>query len=177
MSTTTPPAGGRDITRTHDRWTTPGGGCWVLEMHWQLIDRRPECVGLKLYSTPLDGQEAVGGLPDVGVPLTAGDIRGLSIGERIRDTRAALAGHVGRPPVRQSTEARLREATRVYLDAFARGEPPTSAVAAHFGITPGGASTLVWRARDAGMLPLTSRGTPMGAPRGVNACPAHRSGR
>jgi hypothetical protein len=61
-----------------------------------------------------------------------------------------------------SSEYRLKVAADIYQQARRDNKPPTKAVAEHFGITPGGASNLVARARAAGLLPPTSRGVAVG---------------
>lgn len=64
--------------------------------------------------------------------------------------------------LRESTFERLKEAARIYQEAFAAGGKPTTAVAEHYGLTVGGASNLVSRARDIGLLPPTTRGGAQG---------------
>jgi hypothetical protein len=64
--------------------------------------------------------------------------------------------------MRKSAADRLRTAADIYRAALRDGRKPTKAVAEHFGITPGGASNLISRARTAGLLPPTSAGVPMG---------------
>lgn len=165
---------GPSLTLTHQR-VPDADGAWVLTMYWQTVDGRQECVGMKLVSVKTRGEtdepEPPGftDLPNVGEPLTPGLVRELKIGERIRADRAAFAklaetfAAASRPPaLRQSTWERLQLVARIYREAYAAGGKPTTAVAEHFGLTVGGASNLVSRARDIGLIPPTSRGASQG---------------
>lgn len=128
----------------------------ALALDWQIVDGRPECVGLHLTSTGQPEQ------PALGVPVTFGLVRDTKFTELIRRDRAAIVDEHAPPPaptlMRRSARARLEETARIYREAYAAGLPPTQAVADHFGITRGGASSLVARAREAGLLPPTSPG-------------------
>lgn len=145
-------------------------GPWMLQLYWQTIDGRPECVGMKFSSMATRGENRSLSpnlqMPMTGVPLPTSILRDLKLGERIRAEREHLApprSEVVRPAgLRESTFKRLKEAARIYQEAFAAGGKPTSAVAEHYGLTPGGASNLVSRARDIGLLPPTSKGAPQG---------------
>lgn len=160
--------------RTSYRRYPDRNGPWMLCMYFQDVDGRPECVGLKLTSmaTAEENREVPTPLqmPEMGIPLTPGLIRELKLGERIRDARTSLDFTLGgappaavRPPgMRESTYRRLQEAADVYRAAFAAGGKPTTAVAEHFRLTVGGASNLVSRARELGLLPPTSQGASHG---------------
>lgn len=163
-----------DVHTTYQRYPDPDRGPWMLELRFQDVDGRPECVGLKLTSmaTREENDQAPPHLqlPEIGIPLTTGIIRDLKLGERIRDSRTHLdrplfgePAPVVRPSgMRESTFKRLEEAAEVYKAAFAGQGKPTSAVAEHFGLTVGGASNLVSRARELGLLPPTSQGASHG---------------
>ncbi len=156
-------------TTTYHRYPDEKDGPWMLQLYWQQIDGRPECVGMKLSSMagrsenrkvppPLQ-------MPERGIPLTTGIIRDVKIGEIMRGDREHLTRRteVVRPAgLRESTFLRLQETARIYREAFAAGGKPTTAVAEHFGLTVGGASSLVSRARDLGLLPPTTRGASQG---------------
>jgi hypothetical protein len=154
---------------TFHRWPDEDGP-WMLRLYWQTIDGRPECVGMKLSSmaTRAENRHVPPHLqmPATGVPLTTGIIRDMKLGERISSGRKAVSPgrrEVQRPVgLRESTFERLKEAARIYQEAFAAGGKPTTAVAEHYGLTVGGASNLVSRARDIGLLPPTSRGSSQG---------------
>lgn len=160
--------------RTSYRRYPDKDGPWMLQIYFQDIDGRPECVGLKLSSmaTADENREVPPPLqmPAMGIPLTPGLIRELKLGEQIRDAQASMgfglngvAPAASRPPgMRDSTYRRLQEAADVYRAAFAAGGKPTTAVAGHFGLTVGGASNLVSRARELGLLPPTSQGASHG---------------
>jgi hypothetical protein len=134
-------------------WPHPVDGPWLVVLKWQIIDGRPECIGLEIL-------RVMGRDEDV---ITNALLLDLKIAEKIAKKRAELA-----PPVeatgglRRSTEARLREAAGIYLTAIAENKPPTKAVAEHYGISIGGASNLLSRARSVGLLPPTSRGKASG---------------
>ncbi|MGX6604795.1 hypothetical protein ACWKSP_22105 [Micromonosporaceae bacterium Da 78-11] len=118
-------------------------------MTWKVIDGRFECV-----SIVVDG---------AAEPLLTTTLRSIPLGDFMAADRAALA-----PPVeatggmRESAANRLRLAAEIYQAAVRDKKPPTKAVAAHFGISSGGASNLVARARAAGLLPPTSPGKAAG---------------
>lgn len=157
-------------TTTYHRYPDEKDGPWMLQLYWQTIDGVPECVGMKLSSMAgrSENRKVPGFLhmPERGIPLTTGIIRDLKLGERIRKGRDEVAPkrrEVVRPAgLRESTFERLKEAARIYQEAFAAGGKPTTAVAEHYGLTVGGASNLVSRARDIGLLPPTTRGGAQG---------------
>ncbi|GAA2347204.1 hypothetical protein GCM10010170_034570 [Dactylosporangium salmoneum] len=160
-----------DVTLTFQRFPDEEQGPWMLRLYWQQIDGRTECVGMKLSSmaSPAENRAVPPHLqmPTVGVPLPLTLVRDLKLGEIIRAERERLdAGQVvapAKPPsLRQSTWERLQEAATIYRAAYATSGKPTSAVADHFGLTVGGASNLVSRARELGLLPPTSRGASQG---------------
>lgn len=166
-----PDDAGQGYERSWRRVPDPDGA-WMLTMYWQDIDGRRECVGMKLVSIAT-AEEANGPpgmeMPAVGQVLTPGLVRDLKIGEQIRDVRAHHERLFGggrpavRPPgLRQSTFERLQLVAKIYREAFAADGKPTTAVAEHFGLTVGGASSLVSRARDIGLIPPTSRGASQG---------------
>jgi hypothetical protein len=139
--------------RTEHNWPDAERGPWKVGMRWQLLDGRPECVEVVISHA---------GGPAEPVPATL--LRQLPIGDFIAADRAELA-----PPVeavsgmRKSAADRLRLAVNVYQEALTDGRKPTKAVAEYFGISQGGASNLVARARAAGLLPPTSAGKAAGA--------------
>jgi hypothetical protein len=156
----------RTLQRVPDRETGP----WLLVTYWQELDGRRECVGMKLTSiaTAEEADDPPGlEMPRDGQVLTTSLLRDLRLSEQIQNARAAFEQLGRREPekpagLRQSTWERLQLAARIYREAFAGNGKPTSAVAAHFGLSVGGASNLVSRARDVGLLPPTSRGASHG---------------
>lgn len=150
-----PWAEGRVYPSTVEYWPDDDGP-WKVTLDWQVADGRVECMRVEV--------EAL----DPTRPVTEGTLRDLKIGERIRRGRASVTGVAqaaqtagARPSgMRKSTWERLQKAAEVYRSAYRRGEAPARAVADHFGLSPGGASSLVARARDAGLLPPTSPGAP-----------------
>lgn len=156
---------------TQQRVPDADSGPWMLTMYWQTIDGRRECVGMKVasFKTRAEAAEEPPGMemPEVGQVLTPGLVRDLKIGERLREARASFERFertvATKPPgLRQSTYERLQLVARIYREAYAADGKPTSAVAAHFGLSVGGASNLVSRARDVGLIPPTSRGASAG---------------
>lgn len=131
------------------RWPDPEAGPYEIGMAWAEVDGRPECVEVTVKR---------GGAP---VPATA--LRQLPLGDFIAADRAAQApAVVAVGGMRKSAADRLKLAAELYQAALAAGQRPTKAVAEHFGISPGGASNLVARARAAGLLPPTSAGKAVG---------------
>src|SRR5262249_12697563 len=97
------------------------------------------------------------------MPVSTTVLREVKFGERIRAQRAALTAQVvadtGQPGgTRKSSRERMERAARIYREAFEAGAHPSKAVAGQMGLTPGGASSLVSRARAAGLLSPTSPG-------------------
>ncbi|GAA0719518.1 hypothetical protein Drose_05835 [Dactylosporangium roseum] len=159
-----------DVTLTFQRYPDDNGP-WMLRMYWQTIDGRRECVGIKLSSMATRAENRAVPpplqMPATGVPLTPGIVRELRIGDLIRAERERLDETRDAPAVRpaglrESTWRRLQEVAAIYRAAYSAGGKPTTAVAERFGLTVGGASSLVSRARDVGLLPPTSRGASQG---------------
>ena len=74
-----------------------------------------------------------------------------------QDSLRRLRSAAARP---RATDGRYAEVAEVYRQAWQDGRPPTRAVAEHFVISPSAAAKRVSRARQAGYLPLTTRGKP-----------------
>lgn len=155
--------GARNVSgvQTEHRWPDEDEGPWLIVLRWDEIDGRPECVGLDMSRLHREQTLLVESDHEASyfTFLTAAALRRLPLADLIAQDRAQLA-----PPVeavggmRKSAADRLRLAAEVYRQAAAEGGKPTKAVADHFGISSGGASNLVARARAAGLLPPTSRG-------------------
>jgi hypothetical protein len=128
-------------------------------MSWAMVDGRPECVGVTVISYATGSGKTESLLRVLNSSL----LRQVPLADFIAEDRAEMS-----PPVeatagmRKSAADRLREAAEVYHAAVRDKNPPTKAVAAHFGISSGGASNLVARARAAGLLPPTSPGKAAG---------------
>ncbi len=147
---------------TEHRWPDPEVGPWRLTLLWQVVDGRPECVGVTaLSSTPPDATP--------GLPLTGTVLRDLRVPERISTGRAQMtedgqestADRARRLGMRRSTAERFEEVARVYREALSSGERPIKAVAARFGLAETSASNLVGKVRAAGFLPPASPGVPV----------------
>lgn len=147
-------ADGDGRLRTEHWWPDSEAGPWKVTLFWSRINGRPECVGLRLVGT---------GSGDAIDVVTATTLRQIPLGDLIAADRARLAPAVeATGGLRESAAERLRLAAVIYGRALREGKPPTKAVAEHFGISPGGASNLVARARAAGLLPPASPGKAYG---------------
>ena len=132
-------------------------GPWRVDLHWRVIDGRPECVGLTVGVD--DGPE------HLDQRVTGVTLRALAIPAVIAAHRAEMmAVSVDRVPagMRRSTADRFRRVAEVYRQALSDGRKPVLAVAEAFDVTPASASTLVARARAAGFLPPASPGVANG---------------
>jgi hypothetical protein len=106
------------------------------------------------------------------MPITAELWRQVNVGEAIAAERkaaaramAAFLGHDAAsllrrtPRVRDRVRGELEQVAEVYTAAWSRGEPPVKAVQKALGnVSYGSARGLVYRAREAGLLPATKRG-------------------
>jgi hypothetical protein len=91
-----------------------------------------------------DFYDWLAGQPEYQSPADQGSLRRL---------RSAAA-------LPQPAAGRYAEVAEVYQRAWQEGRPPTQAVAEHFTISQSAAAKRVSRARQAGYLPLTTRGRP-----------------
>jgi hypothetical protein len=174
----------------HLLWPDAQHGPWVIHLMWAPIGDRDECVGLEIRSyREREGDRAwPPGLPtwDQGPAiLTTTTLRELPFASIVADLRRERqAGHadftawLAAQPEYQSeadqaslrrlrsrgsgrrTAAELAKVAQVYRHAWKTNGRPTQAVAKHFHITPSAAAKRVARARQAGYLPLTTRGKP-----------------
>jgi hypothetical protein len=155
-----------------DPWQDATGSKWKIQLHWQVINSRAECIGVRIASAAKPDDPLSAGLPKVGVPVTTALLRGIPLGAQIEAQRReinrfwALAPAqpegVFKRPIRLATLARLQEAAAVYSAAWRNGDAPTAAVEDHFGISHSAAAKLVSRARDADLLPKTAKGRASG---------------
>ncbi len=130
-------------------WPDGTEGPWKVGMLWTEVDGRQECVEVKVSGA--------------GSALPATILRQIPFGDFIAEERASRAPAVeATGGMRRSAVERLRVASEVYQRALREKRKPTKAVAEHFGISQGGASNLVARARAAGLLPPTSSGKAAG---------------
>ena len=126
-------------------------GPWELTFHFAEVDGQVECVGVDIHA--LDN-----------TPLTAAFVRSLPIGSMMSE---ALAATDDRPlkPERRSKRGRqswpperLEQVAEVYRRALNLKQPPTRAVAKHFGVSSSMAAKLVHRCRGLGLLDPTQPG-------------------
>lgn len=167
-------------------WPDARTGPWLIKVTWADIAGRLEPVGLEIRGYRDDGQAWPPVLParDQGPAILATTtLRELPFATIVADLRRQKAAQnvdfidfLARQPENESAaeQARLRrlraagtrrhaevaEVAEVYRQAWQDGRPPTRAVAEHFTITPSAAAKRVARARQAGYLPLTTRGKP-----------------
>lgn len=151
-----------DTTRP---WPDNETGPWLLTLHWQVVNGRPEAVGMSLVSASPNWA----GRNGPGMPLRTSLLRQLNLAEIIAEQRttaaATIAGQAASPPVpsvasmRGATVRRLSQAADIYRDAWRQGrQHPTKEVAARMGVTRKAATQLVFRAREVGLLSPTSPG-------------------
>lgn len=97
-----------------------------------------------------------------GSPISSTLMRGLPFAAVVESARAQLASAPALPleadHLVSTPGERYTRVAQVYRAAWERGERPTAAVAAAFGVTSKHASTLVRRARERGLLPATTQG-------------------
>ncbi len=120
------------------------------------------------------------------VPITATTWRRVPVGRLVDDLRKraakdreALEPIVGagaltawRRPRRPAAPATLEDVAAVYREVWQRGDrKPTVAVARRFSISHSTAAKRVQRAREAGLLPQTSRGRAAGSVMNEGAAP------
>ncbi len=169
----TAPDDGQHLFNTHRLWPSARHGPWFIELHWQVIDGRAECVGFDLRSSLPEGHRLSTGYRGIlrrkGTPLTATLLRSIPVGQLVAEHRdelhAMLGGTVFDPAGARrprSTPARLTEAAAAYQQAWSAGTSTTRAVQDHFNISAGAARKLIWQARDAGLLPKTQSGVARG---------------
>lgn len=170
-------------------WPDDRRGPWLVRVMWAPVEGRPECVGIEMRSYRETGEEWPPELPhwsDHPEVLTTTALRELPFATIVGDLRREVAEGdaefygwlAGQPeyrsPADQESLRRLRsaaaqprraagrytEVAEVYQHAWQKGRPPTQAVAEHFTISQSAAAKRVSRARQAGYLPLTTRGRP-----------------
>lgn len=171
-----------ELTSVSRLWPDENDGPWLINFRFQLIAGRAECVGVGITSArPPDTSswEQGGKLPEVGIPLSASLLRDLRIASlitEVRETNAELQEMLGAreeaaafrappPNMRPATVKRLQRVADAYQVAWRRGQPPTKAVAERLKVTLPAATSLVARARAAGLLPATSAGVAAGEPK------------
>lgn len=103
---------GEHLRPTARYWPDPYDGPWVLVLLWQVINGRPECVGLTLDSsgTPHLADLVRDVKPKTGTPLTTTTLRALRLSEllaedRMRTERVEEYG----PDVAQAFTARVTQ--------------------------------------------------------------------
>jgi hypothetical protein len=170
-------------------WPDERTGPWLIVVTWADIEGRIEPVGLDLRSyREREGDKAWPRvLPtwDQGPSILATTtLRELPIATIVADLRrerraahAEFTDWLAAQPEWQSdadkaaverlrgagtrrSAAHLAEVARVYQHAWDTGQAPTRAVAEHFTISQSAAAKRVSRARQAGYLPITTRGKP-----------------
>jgi transposase len=146
-----------------EQWPDPRKGPWVLDLHFDLVRGRYECVELRIKQKSVERE-----------PITTSLIRALPVASAIDRAREGLAAkrrhkerrrrrqeparqpRTGRP--REIDEEHLRAVAQVYRDAFRTSRKPTKIVAETFDRSPATAARWVTRARREGFLPPTTQG-------------------
>jgi hypothetical protein len=178
-----------DSTQDALLWPDDQRGPWLIVVTWAGIAGRLEPVGLEIrgyregdWPTVLPARDQD---PAILTTTTVRELPFATIVAELRRQRAAqhadfidflAAQPENQAQADQESLRRLRsagtrrhaevaEVAEVYRQAWeVNGLPPTRAVAAHFGISQSAAAKRVSRARQAGYLPLTTRGKPRAWP-------------
>jgi hypothetical protein len=174
-----------DSTQDALLWPDDRRGPWLIVVTWAGIRGRLEPVGLEIRGYREGDWPSVLPTRDQGPAiLTTTTVRELpfaTIVAELRRQRAAqhadFIDFLAAQPENQAEadqewlrrlksagtrrHAEVAEVAEVYRQAWeVTGLPPTRAVATHFGISQSAAAKRVSRARQAGYLPLTTRGKP-----------------
>lgn len=149
MQSPSPPT--PDLPPTEHRYPDSTAGPWVLTLQWQVLDGLPECVGVTLTSDPPQR-------------LTDTVLRGLNVSRWTAADRARMITPqaASSTSMRASKRARYERVAEIYRAALRGGGQPAQAVAEAEGLSRGGASALISRVREAGLLPPTSAGVALG---------------
>lgn len=151
-------------------WTASDGSRWIVRTGWAEVGGRAECVNIAIES-----------VDDMPRPITTSLLRSVPFASLIEADALEQAG--AGPPAMQAAEGRLftrgrkvvgpggsplppaevlAEVAAIYREAWGGQGParrnPTQAVAEKLAISRSAAAKRVRRARDAGLLPETTRG-------------------
>jgi hypothetical protein len=147
-------------------WTAPDGSTWSVTIKWAVLGGRAECVGVHIESTdwpprPMGSQlwrsVPIASLIDRDAYWQANT--GHAEMDRVEGplfTRGRKV--VGADGAVLAPAEALAEVASVYRNAWGRGLNPTQAVAEALSLSRSAAAKRVRRARDAGLLPETTRG-------------------
>jgi hypothetical protein len=161
-------------------------GRWTVELTWQVVHGRAECVAVELWSTAVgeyvltpdsvhrrDDPEGPG-VERIGQAMTTALWRAIPIARWIEGDRAFNEGLSPEfsevysvSPQRETTQKRLQDVAKLYRQALLTpgwSRKPTAFVASELHITPASAANRVSAARKAGFLPRTRRGVALGGP-------------
>ncbi|HEX3787281.1 MAG TPA: hypothetical protein VHW44_05425 [Pseudonocardiaceae bacterium] len=121
-----------------------------LVLRFELRDGRPVCIGIVLTAKP-DGRDIrTTDLGDLRIDRIADQVFGAQA------TPIAATTPVAGPGSRPEHRAKLEEVARIYRQHLAGN--PTEAVREWFGFSERTAARRIQQARDAGLLPRTTRG-------------------
>lgn len=151
-------------------WRDKSGDSWSVVLHLTLLRGRMECVGFEILSYQA-------GETDELRPVTASSLRQFPLGEIVstelgkmfemssvvvdfdeerleaaKTTTARRGGRKGHGPEHYA------EVAQVYSNVWAQGGHPTKAVAERWDVARGTAAKWVFRARELGLLELTTKG-------------------
>jgi hypothetical protein len=162
---------GVHLQSTVDLWPDERRGPWRIELHWQILGGRAECIGIDLRSavpTPERPEDRISLPPPrkLGEPVTATLLRQLRIGQLVESYRADMYEitrgdqlYRSRGTRRPRTDlSRLAEVAEVYREAHRQGRPTGRAVADRFTVSVSNARKMIYEARREGELPPTAPG-------------------
>jgi hypothetical protein len=178
------------LLETAGEWIDPNGDPWIVELEWAELDGRAECVGIKLTSARLWGEDRqVGGVRSNTSPrpITAQVWRSFAPAAFLADERRSftepldvvvglegrtVAEHTGAPEAftrRRLSAEQLETTVAAYNDAWRAGAPTGEAVRAAFAATGDYISVSTARnrieaARRKRLLPTTVKGRARGGP-------------
>lgn len=166
-------------------WEAPDGSRWRVVTRWADIDGRAECVGLELHaigdarvkskllrwfpmSVVEQARQSQASNAERGARMArsgakVGRLTGEEYAAALDEQHKAFVTPQGRRLLGEDgqplpTADALAEVARIYRDAWAKRRNPTKAVAEALSLSRSAAAKRVRRARDAGLLPETSRG-------------------
>lgn len=162
-------------------WPDPRKGPFAVWLHFAVIDGRAECVGVEVRSFAWPTDMYARRLPakDAATEVVSAEVlRSVRVGELVSrhrdDVRSTVARYVdeswpddahaaAQAWGDESVSDRVRAAAQIYMREYGTGRP-TKAVEQELLVSYSAAAKLVQRARDAGLLPATTRGRARIAP-------------
>lgn len=125
-----------------------------MTLHWVIKDGRYECVGVDIHSTRDE-------------PVRTSLLRTINLAEVVASARAELPKldyarrrRANPLTMRPATAKRLQRVVEAYQRAWSAGTSVTAAVARELNVTEPAATSLIHRARAAGLLSSSTSSPP-----------------